>query len=237
MIIKKKFDFKEPEDSLPPLILKKKLLNTFVETPDSSSEGEEEIQEEDSKLSLTESSEESEYEEEEENPEWDEEFLKILPMIQNKDPSLFDKSKSFFKEKEEDQNKEKNQENKSKFLKSNEEKESYKDLPLVKQRQQDKKDFLKAVETDDDDLFSVKQRSNEDIEKEEQEFLAFKRKEDKKKKEKLLSNDEILRKFWEAKELDENEKFLRNYLLNKEYVQHDHQKKLMRKLIGKMMIF
>jgi len=41
-----------------------------------------------------------------------------------------------------------------------------------------------------------------------------------------LSNDEILRKFWEAKELDENEKFLRNYLLNKEYVQHDHQEKI-----------
>ena len=60
---------------------------------------------------------------------------------------------------------------------------------------------------DDSDILVPRKKSSKEVEKEEEEFQAFLEKHQ--PKETQLTDVEILQKFWKAKAVDDNEKFLR----------------------------
>jgi protein KRI1 len=55
----------------------------------------------------------------------------------------------------------------------------------------------------------VKSKSKEQTQKEEDDFAKFAKKQEKKAKEKQFDDLTLLKGFWKAKELDQNETFLR----------------------------
>lgn len=80
-----------------------------------------------------------------------------------------------------------------------------------------KREFLEAaqttVEDDNDDLFKIKEKTQQEIEDENEEFRKFLEKESKVKKPEEV---DILKRFWgDESKLDENERFLRRYILTK----------------------
>jgi len=113
------------------------------------------------------------------------------------------------------------------FSKDDEEEPEPKEgLSIVEEQKKLKNDFLstaKKVEEDEDDLFSLRSKSKDEVAHEEKEYLVFKSEQDKKKeKEPVLDDLSLLRTYWQAQELDENEKFLRDYILNKRWVDNEN---------------
>jgi len=69
-------------------------------------------------------------------------------------------------------------------------------------------------EEDDDDLFRLKEKSSEELKKEAAEFKAFQLQNSRER----IQNQEDAARFWrEDEELDDSEKFLRDYILNKSW--------------------
>ena len=91
------------------------------------------------------------------------------------------------------------------------------DQYLKAEQERLKREFLEAaqttVEDDNDDLFKIKEKTQQEIEDENEEFRKFLEKESKVKKPEEV---DILKRFWgDESKLDENERFLRRYILTK----------------------
>lgn len=76
-----------------------------------------------------------------------------------------------------------------------------------------------AEEDSDGDFFTVKTKTDEEKKQEEEEFEAFKLRKDKEPRN-TADADDIVARYWKADEdLDENDRFLRDYLLNKGWLE------------------
>merc|ERR1712012_1094461 len=107
-------------------------------------------------------------------------------------------------------------------------KEQMNDKTYVQEMAEIKSSLKKAVTADSDDsddddngLFTKKVKSNLELKKDEEDYTSWlagqKETLDDKEAEKDLKS---LKEFWNDKKLDEGEKFLRDYILNKKYLEH-----------------
>ncbi|XP_008207079.1 protein KRI1 homolog [Nasonia vitripennis] len=188
------------------------------------------------------SSESSEDDEGEEIPEeFEKNFYKTLACLKNKDPRIYDDKVKFFDETDlksvEGAKKEKKE--KSLFLRDyerkiiverggkysdsedevNENEAKPRNPTYVQEQQELKESFKKVLEDQEDDLLlKPKTKSKEEKQKEEEaykEWLKGQKKDINKEQEKELKP---LRDFWTDPNLDANEKFLRDYVLNNKFL-------------------
>ncbi|KAJ8305278.1 hypothetical protein KUTeg_015823 [Tegillarca granosa] len=175
-------------------------------------------------------------------------WLRTLSALKSKDPKIYKKDFQFYNTKE-DSGKETGKKTKQKpvFLKdyerklilekeghlseesdSNEESEIQDNTPgYYEEQEQIKKSFKSALDSeedsDDTDLFTKRSKSKEEKEKEEEEYLKWLKGQKKElKDEQNYGIDlESLKSYWSDPKLDDGEKFLRDYILNKGYLDRD----------------
>jgi protein KRI1 len=171
------------------------------------------------------------------NPEFDKEFFKTLAFLKNKDEKKYDEIPNFFENVppiEETVQKTKELKKSSKpvtvadhqreiLLKtegkmSDDEEESEQNgMSYVAEQEQIKKDLKKALmanesEDDDDKLFKVRDKSETEAENERKNYEKWLLTQKKSKSFKPLKD------FWTSNELSKDDKFLRDYILNRDYV-------------------
>ncbi|GFU34234.1 protein KRI1 homolog [Nephila pilipes] len=176
-------------------------------------------------------SETSSESEEEVEPVIEKDFFKTLSLLKSNDPRIYDKNYQFFSE-EPIVKKPKEKKEKPMFMKdyerelvlkrngvlSDEEDENRTSIkPITFQEQANiKKSFKDALrdfnDDDDDDLLQVHSKTNAEKEKDENDFKQWL------ESEKDLS---YLNKYWNDPKLNDDEKFLRDYILNKKYIVED----------------
>jgi protein KRI1 len=91
------------------------------------------------------------------------------------------------------------------------------DLPIAVQEKLAREEFIKAVhniDEKDDNLLTKKIKTQEEKDKEENEYLSF----IKERKNRTDDTSQIIEKYWLSEDVDEDEKFLRNYVLKKGWI-------------------
>ncbi|GFY41377.1 protein KRI1 homolog [Trichonephila inaurata madagascariensis] len=180
---------------------------------------------------ISESSSESE---EEVEPVIEKDFLKTLSLLKSKDPRIYDKEAQFFTE-EPVVVKKKEKKEKPMFLKDYErtlvverngvlsededEKMASKTPTTLREEAEAKKSLIEALrnsdeEDDGDDLLKVRTKTETEKEKEEEDYKKWLETE----KDMLYLN-----RYWNDPKLDEGEKFLKDYILNKRYIGDDQE--------------
>ncbi|CAG9838163.1 unnamed protein product [Diabrotica balteata] len=172
-------------------------------------------------------------------------FFKTLACLKNKDPSIYKKDVTFFSKKGADVKVKKKEKDKPMFLKdyernlilekggvlSDEEDENDRPrTPTYNEEQNHLKESFKNVMEDSDNeneetwggLFKQREKSKAEITQEEEDYKQWlvgqKKSLDDEKMEKDLKP---LKEYWNKPDLEEGEKFLRDYILNKKYLQTD----------------
>ncbi|KAJ8306136.1 hypothetical protein KUTeg_016681, partial [Tegillarca granosa] len=144
-------------------------------------------------------------------------WLRILSALKSKDPKIYKKDFQFYNTKE-DSGKETGKKTKQKpvFLKDYERK-------LILEKEGFKSALDSEEDLDDTDLFTKRSKSKEEKEKEEEEYLKWLKGQKKElKDEQNYGIDlESLKSYWSDPKLDDGEKFLRDYILNKGYLDRD----------------
>ncbi|XP_046846378.1 protein KRI1 homolog [Xenia sp. Carnegie-2017] len=191
----------------------------------------------------SESSSESEDEDARElNFEKEKNFLKTLALIKNKDPKIYDKNATFYSN-EVILNEEKaRKSDKPMFLKdyerkrlleqgselseseescSFEEKNKENGLTYIEEQEELKKSFKDAFNGDEDksDFLKTRIKPKQEKETEDKEYLEWLKEKDLSEKDK--TELEPLLQIWNNPDLDEDEKFLRNFILQKQYIDKD----------------
>jgi len=100
-----------------------------------------------------------------------------------------------------------------------------KQLTPLQEQQELKANILAAAhgggedgDDSDGDFFTIKKKTNQEKEQEDEEFEAFTLRKDKEPR--SADGDDIVARYWKADEdLDENERFLRDYLMNKGWLE------------------
>uniref|UniRef100_A0A6P7GKN9 Protein KRI1 homolog n=1 Tax=Diabrotica virgifera virgifera TaxID=50390 RepID=A0A6P7GKN9_DIAVI len=172
-------------------------------------------------------------------------FFKTLACLKNKDPSIYKKDVTFFSKKETDVKVKKKEKDKPMFLKdyernlilekggvlSDEEDENDRPrTPTYNEEQNHIKESFKNVMEDSDNeneehwggLFKQREKSKVEVTQEEEDYKQWlvgqKKSLDDEKMEKDLKP---LKEYWNKPDLEDGEKFLRDYILNKKYLQTD----------------
>ncbi|GFQ98501.1 protein KRI1 homolog [Trichonephila clavata] len=177
---------------------------------------------------ISESSSESE---EEIEPVIEKDFLKTLSLLKSKDPRIYDQEVKFFSEEPVIKKKEKKE--KPMFMKDYErtlvldrngvlsededEKRGPKTPTTIREEVEVKKSFMEALgnsDDDGDDLFQVRTKTDGEKEKEEEDYKKW-----------LETEKDMLylKRYWNDPKLDEGEKFLKDYILNKRYIEDDNE--------------
>eukprot|EP00252_Welwitschia_mirabilis_P011719 TRINITY_DN2609_c0_g1_i1.p1 TRINITY_DN2609_c0_g1~~TRINITY_DN2609_c0_g1_i1.p1 ORF type:complete len:702 (-),score=222.67 TRINITY_DN2609_c0_g1_i1:327-2432(-) len=186
-------------------------------------------------------------------------FYETLSKIKQKDPSIYQKDVKLFDEIEKDEEEgmgeseekkkeDKNNAKKAIYLKDVVAKQLLEDGPdfeekdlkkvnhpktYVEEQDELKRAFLQASAADDDDegLISVKKKSAEEIRKEKEEELeAIKEAEQRAKDADIAQR--LNQYFGRDDDLDENERFLKNYLLNKGWIDRDNKGSSYEDIVG-----
>ncbi|XP_065657209.1 protein KRI1 homolog isoform X2 [Hydra vulgaris] len=190
-------------------------------------------------------SSESSSEEEDDNaecvtPQIEQDFLNILGMIKAKDPKIYSNEVQFFNEKEENSEEKKKLTKKPLFLKDFERQrlllkkekaylsdsdEDINDLEenqlTYNEEQKQIKDSFKNVDMEDDEeLLKIREKSKDEKEKEDEEYKKWLNKEE----EKQVKSNLLLDEYWKDGKIDEDEKFLRDYILKKQYIDKDNDR-------------
>ncbi|VDL75189.1 unnamed protein product [Nippostrongylus brasiliensis] len=181
-----------------------------------------------------------------EEPEWNDSdemhFLRTLSALKDNDSALYDQSTNFWTENSDDKkepkpkNKKKSAEDKPMYLKDYErklvlekggqidesdEEKHQNGANYFEQQDEIRKELRKAIEVDsdsgDDDLLVPKEKTSKEKETDDNEFYAWLKSKDVKD---ISEGDSLkgLKKAWKNPDLDEGEKFLRDYLLNKDFI-------------------
>ncbi|XP_014277619.1 protein KRI1 homolog [Halyomorpha halys] len=168
----------------------------------------------------------------------DKDFFKTLSCLKNKDPSIYDQNIKFFPEslKNEAKKRKKEDSEKSIFVKdyvvgvvdeeSGDESEFSKPLTYVEEQEATKRFFKNELNSDSgsdeengEALMKIKVKNEKAKEEEEADYIQFlkgvKSELGNKEEEKELKP---LCEFWNNKNLDENEQFLKDYILNRRYL-------------------
>lgn len=179
--------------------------------------------------------------------EFEKDFFKTLSCLKNKDPKIYDDKVVFFEDKHEPlEKKKRSKKNEPMFLKDYERKmilekgakfeesdeeveEPRSNSPTYVQQQEKLKESLKeALNEDENDgdnwggLFSKREKTKEEQTQEEDDYKKWlkgaKDQLDNKEEETAL---QPLKEYWNKPDLDNTEKFLRDYLLNKRYLENE----------------
>ncbi|KAG1650989.1 Protein KRI1 [Nymphon striatum] len=173
-------------------------------------------------------------------PDVEKQFIKTLGLLKKKDPRIYDKNTVFFEEKEENTVKTKKKKEKPLFLRDYErkiitekngelseeeeiEKDDCKPLSNARQREEIKKSFLQAAEDvgdDEDSFFNEKQKTEVEKEKEEKDYMKWLK--DQEVVDDVTGEMEYLKSYWKDPKLDSDECFLRDYLIDKKYLDHSN---------------
>ncbi|KAJ7316493.1 hypothetical protein JRQ81_002655 [Phrynocephalus forsythii] len=167
-------------------------------------------------------SEPSSEEEAELDPKLDRVFYSTLAMLKKKDPRIYQKEITFYNKEESDSEKQTpKKKEKPMFLKDYERK-SY-----IEEQKQLKESFQKFVEDsgeeDDDEcgsssaLLRKRVKSKEEKEHEEADYISWLKGLEKSEAGEELLDLAPLKEYWNDPKLDEGERFLRDYILNKRY--------------------
>ncbi|GIX68212.1 protein KRI1 homolog [Caerostris extrusa] len=166
--------------------------------------------------------------EEEVEPVIEKDFLKTLSLLKSKDPRIYDEKAIFFTEEQPIVKKPKEKKEKPMFMKDYErklvlerngvlsdEEDVHVDKPLTNQESAEVLKSFKEVAPDsdeDDDLFKVRTKTEAEEQKEEEDYKKW-----------LETEKELmyLNKHWNDPNLNEEEKFLKDYILNKKYIVGD----------------
>ncbi|XP_054717997.1 protein KRI1 homolog [Uloborus diversus] len=183
-------------------------------------------------------SETSSSSEEEAEPEIEEDFLKTLSLLKSKDPKIYDTNVQFFKEQTVEK-KSKEHKPKPMFMKDYERKlvlerngefsdeDEQVNEPRTYGEEQDeiKQSFKAALDNsdDEDDLLQARQKTDEEKNAEEAEYLRWLKGQEEKVPEDTEKEMSFLRKYWNDPKLDEGEKFLKDFILNKKYIVKDNE--------------
>nr|CAG4643200.1 EOG090X05XL [Ilyocryptus agilis] len=170
-------------------------------------------------------------------PDVDKQFFQTIALLKTKDPSIYENGKQFFNKNEQpnaEQPKKKAKKEEKITLRDYERKlvlekggrisDEEDELPTqtFQQEQEElKKGFkmiVNAPDSDDEDILTVRQKSFKQQEMEEEEYREWL----KGHKNELNDNEaknklEPLKKYWNDPNLEENEKFLKDFFLNKRY--------------------
>nr|XP_022902585.1 protein KRI1 homolog [Onthophagus taurus] len=175
--------------------------------------------------------------------EFEKDFYATLASLKKKDPKIYDGNIKFFKELPEGSKpKFKKAKDEPMFIKdyerklllekggnlSDDEDENAKNRksPTYIEEQKklidDLKKGLKNVDEDDDDTFKVRDKTKDELQKEDEDYkqwlLGQKEEID---DQETQTNLKPLKDFWSDPKLDKNEKFLRDYILNKRFLETD----------------
>eukprot|EP00124_Ichthyophonus_hoferi_P004343 Ihof_evm2s467 gene=Ihof_evmTU2s467 len=180
----------------------------------------------------------------------DADILRTISLIKSKDPRIYDKSAKFYDEpnplkasedKKSDKDKDekmtlKDYERRELLTKGaegafNEEQDDYElqldaKAPSYYEEQDSIKSQLKKSlaamdEDEEEDLFAVKVKTEGEVEEEEEDFLKWLKGEEKKVKNVKVGEMETLKRYWTDPNLGNNEKFLRDYVLTKGWMEKD----------------
>ena len=178
------------------------------------------------------------------NPEFDKEFLKSLAFLKNKDPAKYEKIPKFFenvktveetiKEKQQykskkpvtvaDYQRERLIKTDGRMTDDEEDVQQDESLSYAKEQEKIKNDLKNALQESSDDedsnkLFQVKEKAKEELVKEDEDYLKWLAGQ---KKEVKLGEDSKalmpLKDFWSSKTLPKADQFLRDYIVNKRYM-------------------
>lgn len=180
-------------------------------------------------------------------------FLTVLSMIKNKDPKIYEKDSNFYHEDENSSSsggssKEQNKSKKPMFLKdferkellergseaflSDEESDDEKALEgrrsptFVEEQKQIKESFKRAIQDDgeDADFLKVREKTMEEKMKEERDYVEWLKGQENKQSTKSAMGMQALRHYWNDPNLDEGEQFLRDYILDRNYLEKDSER-------------
>lgn len=173
-------------------------------------------------------------------------FLRVLSKLKSKDPAIYDKDKNWF-ENGEGANKEggddsetKKKKEKPMFLKDYEREtlltkgslvidsdEDAPSAPTYTEEQRSLKEDLKSAlnsVVDEEPVLTLRPKSDNDKEKEDEDYRQWMKGEKSKIKDKNLKSDcDHLKKAWSDPNIEENEKFLRDFILNKGWAEEDEK--------------
>nr|XP_012151679.1 PREDICTED: protein KRI1 homolog [Megachile rotundata] len=198
------------------------------------------------------SEEEEEEEENELTQQFDKDFYKTLAYLKNKDPKIYNQDVTFFddtnkvQESYSNQKKQKIKKEKAVFLRDYERKiiveregkfsdsededtlkknkEDSNKITYVQEQRQLKESFRNALHDDEDDadLLKPKSKSESEKEKEEADYKEWLKGQETAINETEQEVLKPLRDFWSNPNLDSNEKFLRDYILNNKYLDNEY---------------
>jgi len=168
--------------------------------------------------------------------ESDKTFLRVLSKLKNKDPEIYDEGKTWFKKLEDKGEKE--EKHKPMFLKDYERETLLAKGSLVvesddeeapgqtynEEQRQLKEDLKKALDEggEEEEFLTLRDKTEEDQSKEDDDYRCWLKGEKGKVKDKNILNDcAKLREEWTDPELDNSEKFLRDFILNKGWMDKD----------------
>ncbi|XP_070510074.1 protein KRI1 homolog [Chironomus tepperi] len=179
--------------------------------------------------------------EELENPEFDKEFFNALSYLKNKDPSKYEEIPTFFKDiptvEETVKNKQQSKSQKpitvadhqrerlikTEGLMSDEEEQNAEtnpeDMSYVAEQQKIKNELKKALSgsDDEDEFLQVRSKTNEEIQQEKTDYKKWL------SEQKGPKSMKPLKDFWTSNELNKEDKFLRDYILNKRYLENGEE--------------
>ncbi|ERL90884.1 hypothetical protein D910_08229 [Dendroctonus ponderosae] len=195
-------------------------------------------------LDDSDSSSSSEDEEVTFNEEDDKAFFKTLACLRSNDPRIYDKNYHFFKDRQADAAKGKAVKEKPLYPKdyqrkmllehgpnlSDEEIEPEAGPSYVEEQEQLKKKIIEVAKLDDDEedeaglggLLQIRRKTKQEQKETEEEYRQWlKGQTEDIQDEETKAELKPLRDFWNHPELDEDEKYLRDYFLNKRYLEED----------------
>lgn len=172
--------------------------------------------------------------------ESDKTFLRVLSKLKNKDPEIYDEGKTWFKKLEDKGEKE--EKHKPVFLKDYERETLLAKGSLVVESDEDeapgqtyneeqrqlKEELKRALDEgpEEEEILTLRDKTAEDQNKEDDDYRCWLKGEKGKVKDKNILNDcAKLREEWTDPDLDNSEKFLRDFILNKGWMDKDAQNK------------
>lgn len=179
-----------------------------------------------------------------ENPEFDKEFFKTLAFLKNRNPEKYREKPKFFEGtktveefmKEKQKKKEKPVTIKdykrelllkhgSEFVEEDIDEEVRADSPTyVEEQEKLRLELKKALETgessDEDEVLQKRDKTKEELQKEQNDYLAWLAGQNEKVPEEEGKELQPLKEYWTSKTLTKDDQFLKDYILNKRYLEN-----------------
>uniref|UniRef100_A0A673NJV0 Protein KRI1 homolog n=1 Tax=Sinocyclocheilus rhinocerous TaxID=307959 RepID=A0A673NJV0_9TELE len=177
------------------------------------------------------------------DPKLDRDFFRTLSLLKKKDPKIYQKDAKFFTEEasgsgSDDQPSTSKKSEKPMFLKDYErkvilERGGAASPTYIQEQKELQESFRKFVQDSDDEdgvggrqLLTRRTKTQEEKDKEEADYVEWLKGQAELEGEEGVRDMKYLRDYWNNPELDERESFLRDYMLNKGYLEEDEEDRI-----------